>query len=117
MILVVPETPLAQLLASGTLITQTWPQVNDDVFLLVHILKITLPSLAEVLSTGLVVLVASSPHTAEVTLSTGGAHLNGLAKTKDGQPVTGPNQRADEVVRIDIVDVVAEGRSAVKVAR
>lgn len=111
------DASLAEMLASSTLITQTWPQASDDVFLLVHLIKVTLPSLAEVLSTGLVNVTFAGPRSAELSLGFGLAQLIGHAHSKDHEPVTDPRRHANDVVRINILDVVAEGRSAVKVAR
>ncbi|WP_026877254.1 hypothetical protein [Jiangella gansuensis] len=117
MIMVSSDASLAEVLASSTLIAQTWPQASDDVFLLVHLIKVTLPSLAEVLSTGLVSLTSATPSAAGMSLGLGLAELTGQAQTKDREPVTDPRRNANDVVRIDIVAVVAEGRSAGKVAK
>lgn len=117
MIMASSDASLAEVLASSTLIIQTWPQANGDVFLLVHLIKVTLPSLAEVLSTGLVTLASASHLTDELSLGFGSAELAGHAQTKDREPVIDPRYHASDVVRIDIVDVIAEGRSAVRVAR
>ena len=117
MIIVSSDAWIAEMLASSALITQTWPQASDDVFLLVHLIKVTLPSLAEVLSTGLVTLTSASLESTELSLGLGLAELTGHAQTKDREPVTDPRSYANDVVCINIVDVVAEGRSAVKVAR
>lgn len=117
MIMVSSDAALAEVLASTALITQTWPQASDDIFLLVHLIKVTLPSLAEVLLTGLVTLKFASPGTAELSLGLGRAELTGHAQSKDLEPVTDPRRHANDVLCIDILDVVAEGRPAVKVAR
>ena len=115
--MVASDASLAEVLASSTLITQTWPRASDDVFLLVHLIKVTLPSLAEVLSTGLVTLTSASPGIGEFSLGLGLAELTGYAQTKDRKPVLDPKRHANAVVCINVVDVVAEGRSAVKGAR
>lgn len=116
MILASSDATLAELLTSSAAIAQTWPRAGDDVLLLVHILKISLPSLADALATGLVVLVTCSPRDAELTLSAGDAVLRGLAQDDLGGRIADPRRRAREVLQLQILDVVAEGRSAMKVA-
>ena len=115
-ILASSDATLADLLASSAAITQTWPQAGDDVLLLVHILKVSQPSLAQALATGLVVLATWSQRDAELTLSTGGAVVRGLAQDDNGGPVPDPQRRAHEVLQLLVLDVFAEGRSAMKVA-
>ena len=95
---------------------RTWPQAGDDVLLLVHILKISQPSLAQALATGLVVLATWSQRDAELTLAAGDAVVRGLAQDDNGGPVPDPRRRAHEVLQLLVLDVVAEGRSAMKVA-
>lgn len=115
--MVASDASLAKVLMSSTLITQTWPQASDDVFLLVHLIKVTLPSLAEVLSTGLVTMTSASPGVTQLSLGFGLAELTGYAQTKDRKPVIDPKRHANAVVCINVLDVVAEGRSAMKGAR
>jgi hypothetical protein len=117
MIVVVTDPALNELLASGTLISTTWPRAHEDVFVLVKVLQITVPTLAEVLSTGLINLFASNTRTSEITLATGLATLQAVALTQHGERVADPEQDADQVFRVDVLDVTAEGRSASKVAR
>jgi hypothetical protein len=116
-VLVSSDVALAELLASSTLIARTWPRAGGDVCLLVHLLRVSVPSLAEALSAGLVLLADNSLRGPELTLTAGTAVIHGLAQTKDGDPIGDPKRRANEVVRIEVIDVVAEGRSARKVTR
>jgi hypothetical protein len=116
-IVVVTDGQLNQLLSSGILITSTWPHVNEDVFVLVKLLQVTFPTLAEVLGTGLVTLAAANLRTSEVTLSLGVASVRALAQSEEGGRVPDPKQHPDAVFRLDIVDVEAEGCSAAEVAR
>ena len=117
MIVVVTDAALHELLSSGTLITTTWPRAHEDVFVLVKVLQITVPTLAEVLSTGLITLLAANALTSEITLATERATLQAVALTQHGERVADPQTSADQVFRVDILDVAAEGRSASKVAR
>jgi hypothetical protein len=110
------DAALAQLLSSSTAITRTWPQAGEDVRLLVHLLKISQPSLAQALRTGLVVLASWSHREAGLTLVSGAAVLHGVAQDNTGSPIPDPHGRAHEVRQLLVLDVVAEGRSAMKVA-
>jgi hypothetical protein len=116
-IVVVTDGPLNQLLSSGTLIAATWPHANEDVRVLVTLLQVTFPTLAEVLGIGLVTLSVANIRTSEISLSSGAATVRALAQSQDGVRVTDPKQHPGQVFRLDIVDVEAEGCSAAKVAR
>jgi hypothetical protein len=117
MIVVVTDQPLRRLLASGTAIDRTWPQANDDVQVLVTLLQVTFPSLAEVIETRLVALAAANNRTSVVTLTSGGATVLAVAQDEVGERVREPKSNPEEVVRLDIVDVQAEGRSGAEVER
>ena len=117
MIVVVTDQPLRRLLASGTAIHRTWPQANDDVRVLVALLQVTVPSLAEVIETRLVALPAANNRNSVVTLTSGGATVLAVAQDEEGERVREPKANPEEVVRLDIVDVQAEGRSGAEVAR
>jgi len=116
MIVVVTDQPLRRLLASGTAIDRTWPQANDDVRVLVTLLQVTFPSLAEVIETRLVALAAANNRTSVVTLTSGSATVLAVAQDEEGERVREPKANPEEVVRLDIVDVQAEGRSGAEVA-
>lgn len=117
MIVVVTDAPLRRLLASGTTIDRTWPHANDDVRVLVTLLQNTFPSLAEVIKTRLVAIAAANDRTSVVTLTSGSATVLAVAQDEDGGRVREPKANPEEVVRLDIVDVQAEGRSGAEVAR
>jgi hypothetical protein len=116
-IVVVPDEQLNQLLSSGALITATWPHADEDICTLIAVLRFTIPSLADVFGTGLVTLLAANPRTSEITLVAGQATLQALALSQNGERVADPQRNADQILRIDIVDVAADGRSASKGAR
>lgn len=117
MIVVVTDQPLRRLLASGTAIECTWPQANEDIRVLVALLQVTLPSLAQVIETRLVALAAANNRTSVVTLTSGSATVLAVAQDEEGERVREPKANPEEVVRLDIVDVQAEGRSGTEVAR
>ena len=114
--MVVSDAPLRRLLESEALIRSTWPHVNGDVLVLVELLQVTEPSLAEVLETGLVGLGAASPRNSVVTLVHEGASVLAVSQDDDGGRVAKPMTNPEKVVCLDIVDVQAEGRSGAEVA-
>lgn len=116
MIVLVTDEPLYGLLAAGTRILNTWPQTNEDVRALVKLLQVTIPSLAEVLATGLVVLTVANTDSI-VTLTLGDVSLMAIAQDEGGRRVRQPENNPEKVVRLDIVDVQSEGRSGAEVAR
>jgi hypothetical protein len=117
MIVVVTDQPLRRLLQSATAIDKAWPHTNDDVRMLVKLLQVTYPTLAEVIETRLVALVAASSRTSVVTLRSGNATVLAVAQDEIGERVKEPKANLEEVVRLDIVDVQAEGRSGTEVTR
>lgn len=117
MIVLVTDEPLHRLLASGARIMSTWPQSNEDVRVLVKLLQVTIPSLAEVLATGLIVFAAANTRDSVITLTWGDVRLLAIAQDKDGRKVKDPRNNPEKVVRLDILDVQSEGRSGAEVAK
>lgn len=117
MIVVVSDAPLNRLLSSGTLIMSTWPRANEDVRVLVKLLQVTFPSLAEVIETGLVELAAANARNSVVTLTLDDVAVLAVAQEEDGDRVKEPRKNLERIVRLDFVDVQAEGRSGAEVAR
>lgn len=115
--MIATDGPLKQLLDASALVTSAWPDAHEDVFVLVKVLQVTFPTLAEVIATGLVVLIAANSRTSVVTLSAGAATLRAIAQDQNGGRVADPKGNAHMVVQLDIIDVEAEGRAASKVAR
>lgn len=112
----VTDAPLNRLLSSGAAIMRTWPRANEDVRMLVKLLEVTFPSLAEVIETRLVALAAANNRTSVVTLTLGAATVLAVAQDDDGDRVPKPRENPEEVIRLNIVDVQAEGRSGAEVA-
>lgn len=117
MIVLVSDEPLNRLLASGVRIMSTWPQTNEDVRVLVKLLQVTIPSVAEVLATGLVILAAANARDSVITLALDEVQVLAIAQEKDGGRVKDPRNNPEKVVRLDIVDVRSEGHSGAEVAR
>jgi len=117
MIVLVTDERLNRLLASGARIVSTWPQTNEDVRVLVKLLQVTIPSLVEVLATGLVVLTAANARDSVITLTLGDVQLLAIPQEEGGRRVKDPGNNMEKVVRLDIVDVQSEGRPGAEVAR
>jgi hypothetical protein len=119
MILVVSDAALAELLASSVLLAQLWPgAAAQEVKLLMHILRVSVPSLAEALAVGLVKLDASSTHSdgAEVLLAFKTAVLRAIALDREGRLIGAPHGRLADVIQLDIVDLSVAGCSALRMA-
>ena len=117
MLVTVPDAGLSQLLASQLLLSQMWPEVSQEVMMLVHVVRISVPSLAEVLAVGLIALV--TPATGKLSADVGLAHkravVTGVARRcEDGSRVTSPHSRPGEVTWLEVRDVNVAGCSALR---
>jgi hypothetical protein len=114
MLVTVPDADLSQLLASPALLAQTWPSASQEVMMLVHVLRISVPSLAEALTVGLLKLVTppTGRASADVGLAYKRAVLNGVARRGDGARVMSPHARPSEVTCIDVRGLVVAGRAS-----
>ena len=113
----VSDATLGQVLSSSSLLGQAWPGAVQEVQLLLQILRVSVPSLAEALAVGLVALGA--PHGAaggnEIILNHKRATLRALAQTKNGAAVIDPKDHLPNVVRLDILRMDVQGYPALRV--
>jgi hypothetical protein len=118
MFIVVSDATLGQVLASSALLGQAWPGAGQEVQLLLQILRVSVPSLAEALAVGLVTLAAtqSAAGRNEVTLNYKRATLRALAQTKNGAAVIDPKDHLPNVVRLDILRMDVEGYPTLRLA-
>ncbi len=81
--------------------------------MLIHLLKVSTPSLADALAWGLLsVLTPASPKpTAAIAVARRRAVLNATAFGEDGDRVIAPQHRPDEVTRLEVIDLAVAGRS------
>lgn len=118
MILIVPEAGLAQLVASSALLAAAWPGACDEAKLLIHVLRMSVPSLADALIHGLISVLtppeAASPSLISLAYRT--AVLSAIARDEAGNLVSGPHLRPAEVWRLDVTDLSAGGRSGFRLA-
>jgi hypothetical protein len=105
-------------MTSRALLTQMWPAACGEVMLLVQVLRMSSPSLADALSIGLLSVLAppAGPSSAQVSLGYRSAVIVAMAATSAGITVTGPHLRASEVSRLEVTDVAAAGRSGLRLA-
>jgi hypothetical protein len=114
----IPDDGLAELLASPALLAQMWPGASSEVMMLIHLLRMTGSSLAEVLAIGLVQLLtppAGMPLSL-VGLALRTAVLTAVALQEDGERVAEPHLRTAEVRWLEVTDVAVGGRSGLRMA-
>jgi hypothetical protein len=117
-ILLIPHAGLAQMVASPVLLAQAWPAACGEVMMLIHVLRMSVPSLADALAVGLVTMLtppggAPSPL---VSLAYQTAVLTAVAGGQSGDLIDTPHLRANEVRRLEVTDLVVGGRSGLRLA-
>jgi hypothetical protein len=117
-ILVVPDAGLAQLATSPVLLAQMWPAACEEVMMLIHMLRMSAPSLAEVLALGLIAVLAPTAGiiSSQISLAYRSAVLRADANGENGEHVDATHQRPADVRRLVITDLSAGGRSALRLA-
>jgi hypothetical protein len=117
-ILVVPDSGLQQLIASAMLMAQAWPGAWEEVMLFIQVLRMSVPSLAEVLKIGLITVLTTPADetTAQISLGYGTAVLTAIAGGKNGDRVPAPHLRPVEVWRLEITDLTVDGLSGLRLA-
>jgi hypothetical protein len=117
-ILIVPDLRLQQLVTSALLLAQAWPGAWEEVMLLIQVLRMSAPSLAEALKVGLISVLAPAPDltSAQISLGYGSTILSALAGSETDERVAAPHLRIAEVYRLDITDLTVGGNSALRLA-
>jgi len=117
-ILVVPDAGLAQLAASPVLLAQIWPAACEEVMMLIHLLRMSVPSLAEMLAMGLVAVLAPAAGmiSSQISLAYRTAVLTADATSEDEEHIGTPHLRPADVRRLVVTDLSAAGRSALRLA-
>lgn len=118
MILVIPDAGLAQLVASSALLAATWPGACEEIKLLIQVLRLSWPSLAEALALGVISILApaAGASTSLVSLVHRTAALTAVARNEAGDQIGQPHLRPAEVQRLDVTDLVVGGRSWLRLA-
>ena len=113
MLVTVPDAALEALMASPALLKRMWPSGYEEAMMMIQLLRVATPSLADALVLGLITMLspASRRMTAEVTLTFRAAALTAVARGKAGNRVMAPHTRAGDVVRLDVTDLAVAGRS------
>ena len=117
-LLTIPDAGLAELVASPALIAQMWPGTANEVMLLVHLLRMCRPSLADVLAIGLIQLLTPSASMTPppIGLAYSRVILSAIARREDGQRVAQPHERITEITWLEVTDVAVSGRSGLRMA-
>jgi hypothetical protein len=115
-ILVVPNLQLEGLICSPALLAQLWPHAYEEVRMLIQILRMSAPTLAEALAIGLISIRMPAAETVspEVSLEYESTVLSALAGGAAGEPVPAPHLRPSEVRRLEITDLLIGGSSALR---
>jgi len=119
MYLTVPDGELYLMLASPTLMAQMWPAASQELTVLLQVLRVAGPTLADVFIIGLVAVMTpvSGQSLARIVLSYRRAVLTAIAlDLPGGVPVDHPHRRPETVRALRVVDVAVEGRAAVGLA-
>lgn len=118
MILVIPDAGLAQIIASPTLLAQIWPGAADEVMMFIQVLRMSVPSLADALTVGLISILSPPAGTisAQIFLAYGRAVLSAMAVSETGEWLAAPHLQTAEVVGLDITDLSVGGRSGLRLA-
>jgi hypothetical protein len=117
-LLTVTDAALEAVMASPALIERTFPGVHQEVMMLIHLLRVSSPSLVDVFAWGLIGILtpASQKPGAAIALAYRQVVLSAIARNKDGVRVVSPHDRPAEVTRLDVVDLAADGRSCLGAA-
>jgi hypothetical protein len=116
--LVVRDAGLEQLLTSAALLAQAWPGAWEEVMLFIQVLRMSVPSLAEALTLGLITMEPppAEPTSARIALECGTAVLTAVACGETGVPVDAPHLRPAEIRWLDITDLSVGGLSGLRLA-
>lgn len=114
----IPDASLASLMASPALLAQMWPSGSHEVMMLVHLLRMAGPSLAEVLALGLVRLLMppAAATSSQIWLAHKVALVSANARTGTGDQIAAPHTRPADVVWLEMTDVAVAGRSGLRMA-
>ena len=113
MILVIPDAGLAQLVASSALLVATWPGACEEIKLLIQVLRMSVPSLAEALALGVISVLAPAAEasTSLISLVHRTVVLTAVTRNEAGDQVGAPHLRPAEVWRLDVTDLLVGGGS------
>ena len=118
MILVIPDAGLAQLVASSALLVATWPGACEEIKLLIQVLRMSVPSLAEALALGVISVLApaAGASTSLISLVHRTVVLTAVTRNEAGDQVGAPHLRPAEVWRLDVTDLLVGGGSWLRLA-
>ena len=91
-ILTAPDADLAHLLVSAALLAQMWPGAYEEVQMLIQLLKLAVPALAQALSGGLITALTAPTGAAlsQISLAYRAAVLSGTAGNRPASPSSRP---------------------------
>jgi hypothetical protein len=116
-ILVIPNAGLDQLIASPVLLAQMWPGACDEVKMLIQVLRMSFPSLAQVLAVGLITILGPwAEDSPRIALGYGNAVLSAVAFSEADDLVAAPHLQPGSVLRLEVADLSVGGQSGLRLA-
>gem|GEM_PF-1791467 len=114
-----PPLPAAELDRMAGVVTGCAVAIAETgTIILDHVLRMSVPSLAEALKAGLISVLAppADVTSAQISLGYGPAVLSAIAGGENGDQVAAPHLRPAEVRRLDITDLTVGGLSGLRLA-
>lgn len=110
------DTGLAGLLNSSASLTKTWPDAHREAAMLIQILRISDPSLADAMHIGLISLLTPTNGQARTHVALGHkrAVLTAEARDRKGDAIDSPHNRPQEVEWLEVLDIAVAGLSATR---
>lgn len=112
----VPDRSLAAFLGSSKALAQKWPGTHPEAVMLMHVLRISHPSLADALRTGLIHMI-TPPATgagSRISLVHKSAIIVANARNEIGNTVLSPHTRPKQVTWIEILNLAVGGLNAIR---
>jgi len=111
----VGDSGLAGLLNSSALLAKTWPGAHREAAVLIQILRISDPSLADAMRIGLINVLTPTDGQARTHIALGHkrAILTAEARDRKGDTIESPHNKPGQVEWLEVLDVAVAGLSAI----
>ena len=110
MLVTVPDAGLHEILASQALLLQLWPGAAEEVITLLRVLQLTMPSLADALAFGIVVLIGAGQQSA-IVLRWERTTVTAIGRDAHGEQVPDPGEGPQQICHLEVRDVAVDGQS------
>jgi hypothetical protein len=94
-------------MASVAMLKRTWPAYHDEAMMLIHLVRVAAPSLADVLALGMISVLAPTPRASAATIQLAyrTAVLGAVAYCANGDQVPAPHLHPSEVTHLEVTDL------------